>query len=327
MELEERKKRFVTFLEELLKECGGVKGELAKKLKISPSRLTNWLQGKIDPAGLEILVFDRIAETAFLSTDSLVENLGILEIDQKDKASLNRFRNLVEELLKNQSQEKLGKRLGVSQKTISTWINLEKDIDPAKIPIANMALLAKEKMWTVEKLMAYLGLKKNLNYAEKDLLTQVENLILHLPLSNQIKLQSWISYQIENQLEHLNISILPISNKKILLILEEENIPRTTSYSSNLVHHLQLQPDNIQVTTIPKLPQSLDNIDVLIFDISTADSPSIALIKEISFDGDIVVFASEDLSENLRAGLEDRVTDVLVKPIDWSSLKDKEYFR
>ncbi|MGF1488180.1 MAG: hypothetical protein ACFBSE_13930 [Prochloraceae cyanobacterium] len=62
-----------------------------------------------------------------------------------------------------------------------------------------------------------------------------------------------------------------------------------------------------------------------ISEISTADSPSITLIQEISFDGDIVVFASEDLPENLRAGLEDRVTDLLVKPIDWNSLKDKEY--
>ena len=94
-----------------------------------------------------------------------------------------------------------------------------------------------------------------------------------------------------------------------------------------LVGCVQLQPDNIRVATIPKLPQSLDNIDVLIFDISSPDSPSIPLIHKISFDGDIVVFTSEDLPDNVRAGLEDRVTDVLVKPIDWSNLRDKEYFR
>ncbi len=32
------------------------------------------------------------------------------------------------------------------------------------------------------------------------------------------------------------------------------------------------------------------------FDISTAESPSFRLIEEISFDGDIVVFAGSDLS-------------------------------
>ncbi len=85
-------------------------------------------------------------------------------------------------------------------------------------------------------------------------------------------------------------------------------------------------PSFARGATIQNLPEAIDS-DTLIFDISSPDSASIALIEEISFDGDIVVFSSEDLSGNLRAGLEDRVTDVLVKPIDWSSLKDKEYFR
>ncbi len=87
-----------------------------------------------------------------------------------------------------------------------------------------------------------------------------------------------------------------------------------TNYASNLAIHLQIQPDNIQVSTIPKLPESLDNIDILIFDISTAGSPSIALIQEISFDGDIVIFASEDLPDNVRSDLEDQVGDVVLKP-------------
>ncbi len=89
---------------------------------------------------------------------------------------------------------------------------------------------------------------------------------------------------------------------------------------------------NLFYTPIKCAPRSshersdLDS-DRLIFDISSPDSASIALIEEISFDGDIVVFASSDLAKNLRAGLEDKVTDLVIKPIDWSSLKDKEYFR
>ncbi|MDJ0726778.1 MAG: hypothetical protein QNJ38_16865 [Prochloraceae cyanobacterium] len=125
-------------------------------------------------------------------------------------------------------------------------------------------------------------------------------------------------------------------NRRVCLVVEKEDNLIASNYSSNLVRHLQLEPENIAIrvadpsfargATIQQLPDPIDS-DTLIFDISTPDSPSIALIQEISFDGDIVVLASENLPENLRAGLEDRVTDVLVKPIDWSSLKDKEYFR
>ncbi len=118
---------------------------------------------------------------------------------------------------------------------------------------------------------------------------------------------------------------LDLRRKWLILLAGSQEI--ATNYASNLAIHLQLQPDNIKVATIPKLPQSLDHIDVLIFDISSPDSPSIALIPKISFDGDIVVFASEDLPDNVRAALEDKVSDLVIKPIDWNSLKDKEYFR
>ncbi len=67
--------------------------------------------------------------------------------------------------------------------------------------------------------------------------------------------------------------------------------------------------------------------DLLLFDISSSESEAISLIQDISFDGDISWINGSDLAENVRAGLEDKVTEVLVKPIDWSNLKDKEYFR
>ncbi len=67
----------------------------------------------------------------------------------------------------------------------------------------------------------------------------------------------------------------------------------------------------------PKI-QSLDNIDVLIFDISSADSPSIALIEEIDFKGNVLVFADPDLSQETIDRISNRVTEVLIKPINWS---------
>ena len=69
------------------------------------------------------------------------------------------------------------------------------------------------------------------------------------------------------------------------------------------------------------------NIDLLIFDIKSADSPSIPLIEDISFEGDIVAFVPDSLPADVMANLSNRVTEVVVKPIDWQELKNKEYFR
>ena len=99
-----------------------------------------------------------------------------------------------------------------------------------------------------------------------------------------------------------------------------------TNYASNLPVHLGIKPENITIATIPTLPDSLENIDVLIFDISNADSPSLALIQDIDFDGDIIIFSTIDLPEEVRDAIDHKVTDVVVKPIDWQQLKEKEYF-
>ncbi len=71
--------------------------------------------------------------------------------------------------------------------------------------------------------------------------------------------------------------------------------------------YLSLTSPNLLILYLTTIQQLRDpiNSDTLIFDISTADSPRIALIEDISFDGDIVVFSSEDLLENLRS-LRDR---------------------
>ncbi|MGF1489097.1 MAG: hypothetical protein ACFBSE_18575, partial [Prochloraceae cyanobacterium] len=76
------------------------------------------------------------------------------------------------------------------------------------------------------------------------------------------------------------------------------------------------------------------DIDILIIDISTPQSASFPLIKDIEFDRDIVVFIDADLPSKVRsrsdprsgASLESKVTDVVVKPIDWQELKDKASF-
>ncbi|MDJ0728143.1 MAG: helix-turn-helix transcriptional regulator [Prochloraceae cyanobacterium] len=331
MGLEERKKKFVALLEELLKKWNYTQAQLAKQLGVSPSSLTRWLQGKIDPAALETLVFTRIAQVINLPTDSLVKSLQILEANQAPRDSSDRFTDFVEEMLAGQSQEQLGNRLGVSQKTISTWINSEQKIDPGKMPISTIALLAKEKSWTVERLLGYLGLKEQPEN-EADLLAQIQSQTIRLSFPSQVKLQIWFSREFENNLKKLDTQTLTQTKSNIfndrtpLIILEEENITIASRYTADLIINLQINPDNIQVTTIPKLPQSLDNIDVLIFDISTADSPSIALIEEIDFKGNILVFADPDLSQEIIGRISNRVTEVLLKPIDWNELKARVYF-
>ncbi len=49
--------------------------------------------------------------------------------------------------------------------------------------------------------------------------------------------------------------------------------------------------------------------DVLIFDISSADSENIALIEDLKFEGDIVVFAAADLLQEVIANLSKQVTE------------------
>ena len=142
MKSEERKKKFALLLQELLEECGGVKVRLAEKLEIIPSRLTRWLQGKIDPAGLEILVFNHIAQVKGCSVDELAKLIGFVRVE---KQSIDKFKALVEQMLSDKTQEELGKRLGVSQNTISSWLNPETTIDPRKIPALQCFLLLLKK--------------------------------------------------------------------------------------------------------------------------------------------------------------------------------------
>ncbi len=341
MESAERKKKFIALLQQLLIKCQGVKGRLAENLEIKQSSLSGWLKGEVDPASLDILIFSRVANFALQSTDELAQELGIVDLDNEDNKSLNKFQNLLEDLLSSQTQEKLGQKLGVSRGTINAWISSERTVTPARIPVKTIAAIAREKGWTIEGLLAYLGLKK-LETIEEDLLAKIQSSILQLSLTNKIKLQSWFSLQLGEDLKSIDRQIIrkstnkTLSDRTVLIILEKEDnairvadlslAQRASKYTGNLILHLQLSLENISIATIQDLPESLEDSDILIFDISSPDSPSIALIQEISFDGDIVIFTSENLPENLRAGLEDKVSDVLVKPIDWSSLKDKEYF-
>ncbi|MGF1490378.1 MAG: hypothetical protein ACFBSE_25085 [Prochloraceae cyanobacterium] len=113
--------------------------------------------------------------------------------------------------------------------------------------------------------------------------------------------------------------------KNICIILEQKDIDIVCNYSSNLVRYVELQPEKIQFM-VTKLPESLDNISILVFDIFSLDSRNISLIENIDFDGDIIVFSSQDMFAKLPLSLSNKVTEILVKPIDWKSLKDKRYF-
>ncbi len=162
MGLEERKEKFTKLLHDLLEEHNGVKKKLAQELGISSARFTNWLQSKVDPAGLEIESFKQIAKVKGCSVDQLAEILGFIEVEDKSEA---RFRKLLEELLLDRTQEELAERLGINRTTISKWLSLEIKIDLKKISAGTMFSLAREKKWKLDKLLNYLNLESN-NKAE-----------------------------------------------------------------------------------------------------------------------------------------------------------------
>ena len=234
---------------------------------------------------------------------------------------------IIEQLLFNKSQEELANRLGVKRNTVSSWLISTKQIDPAKISIATMAAIAFEKGWTIKRLFIYLGLK-DLENAE-DLRFKLKSITTTLSLPEQIDLLAWLSTLVGKTVKNSPLILEEIKrscDRTLCIILDKEDLALASNYTGNLALHLQLNPDNIQVTTIPKLPQSLADVDILIFDISSPDSPSIPLVEEISFEGDIVVFVPDALPADVMANLSKRVTDVVVKPIDWQELKDKDYF-
>lgn len=164
----------------------------------------------------------------------------------------------------------------------------------------------------------------------QNLLSKVQINASTLSLTEQVDLLSWLSDTVQEQVKEQKIlkkSVESHKNLHICVILEQENNAESSQYTGNLVLHLQLQPDLITIATIALLPGAIADVDLLIFDISSADSPSIPLIEEISFEGDIVVFAPADLPTDVMANLSNRVTEVVVKPIDWQELKNKEYFK
>ncbi|MGF1488939.1 MAG: helix-turn-helix domain-containing protein [Prochloraceae cyanobacterium] len=295
MNLKQRKQKFTKLLEDLLEDRGGAKGKLAKELEISPARFTHWIQGKVDPAGLDIVSFKQIANLKGCSIDQLAQILGFVDVEEQSEA---KFKKLVQELLINKTQEELADRLGVNQATISRWLSPDKKTDLKKIPAKTMFSLAREKEWTLDKLFDYLKLESN---------TKINN-------NGIVNNSSPVKIQIE------------LCNRRICMILEKENIKIASRYSSNLVLHIKLNPSSLEFVTIPTLPETLENFDLLIFNIESKDSAIIKLINRISFNGDIVIFTLQDLEKEVRSQLQDKVTDIVVKPLDWESLKDKPYF-
>ncbi len=98
--------------------------------------------------------------------------------------------------------------------------------------------------------------------------------------------------------------------------------------------HLQLKPENIKIVTPRSLPESLSLFDVLLFDLSNQQSPCIPLIESLQFDGDVVAIVDRSISDDVCAPLRgspwdrlsQKVTEVIVKPVPWSQLKNKPYF-
>ncbi|MGF1490602.1 MAG: hypothetical protein ACFBSE_26215 [Prochloraceae cyanobacterium] len=343
---QERKQQFVALLENLLDRCEGVKGKLAQKLNIKPSTLTPWLQGKIDPASLETLVFSRIAEISERTPDSLAQLLKIIEIDRKQTIPQEQFRILITQILSTQSRDKLSKHLGISQNTITNWLNPERNIDPGKIPIGSVAKLAIERGWTLQRLLIYLNLQHE-DEIEEDVITLIQSKTKRLSLLNRVKLLSWLSADFQKELSNLNLAILTTLNNhldenpltiqgrslstqppfRLLVIIDRDDITIASEYTGNLVQQLIAQPKNIKIGTIDRIPETLADTDLLIFDISTADSASISFIEDLEFNGEIIIFAEAAALTVIRDRLGDCVSSIFSKPFDWSTLKSQPFFQ
>ncbi|MDJ0718342.1 MAG: helix-turn-helix transcriptional regulator [Prochloraceae cyanobacterium] len=334
MEEQERKERLVVLLKELLEQCDGIKGKLAQTLKIKPSTLTPWLQGKMDPARLDVVIFIRLAQIKAVSVDEICLLLGINS--QKSQPSLKfKFRNIIKQLLSDRSQQELADLLQISRNAISRWTNPEEDFDPARITIDKIVAIADEKGWTIERLLIYLGLKELV--VQESSLFELQSRTISLPLTEQITFLTWLFNFLLEKVKRLD-SREPILESKInplqpnlntrtvLIILEVENNSLASQYTGNLVLHFQLQPENITIATPRSLPDSLSLFDVFLFDLNNQQSPCIPLIESLDFDGDVVAFVDRSLPQDIQDRLKEKVTEVVAKPVPWSELKDKPYF-
>ena len=333
MNSKERKILFVSLLDEMLAGCGGIKGRLAKQLKIAPSTLSYWLQGKIDPGELSINTFTKIAKTKRLSVDELANTLGFFE-SHPDK-SLEKFREILKELLKSHSQDDLAAKIGISQAAISKWLDSEKKFDLDKISAIRMSAIAKVKGWTIERLLIYLDLTEP--ESKDNLLFQLQSDATILTLNEQVKLLTWLSDLVQAKViqEKTIDKAIEIKSEQpfaapsfrnICVILEQEDIESASRYTADLLIHLQLQPENIALATPHSIPESFEDFDVLIFDINSQQSPCIPLLESLEFEGEIVIFVDRSLSDDVRERLNQKATEVIVKPVPWGELKDRAYF-
>ena len=326
MNEEERKERFIALLSELLGDYSGVKMKLAKKLNIKPPTLTRWFQGKVDPATLDLAVFVRVAEVANRPIDDLASFLGIVE-DSEEKI-LDNFKSFIKDLLSTQSQDSLAKRLGISEGAVAGWVRSQRKVDPRRVAISTVAGLAKEKGWTIKRLLIYLGLKDV--ETENNLFFKLQSGATVLSLNEQVKLLAWLSDLVQEKVvqeKTIDKVTGTQSDRTLCIILEKEDLTIASKYLKNLYIYTDLKAENISIAAIALLPQSLEHFDTLIFDISSADSPSIPLIESFSFEGDKVVFVPESLPADVTTKLSNQSTDVVVKPIDWQELKNKDYLR
>ncbi|MDJ0719777.1 MAG: helix-turn-helix transcriptional regulator [Prochloraceae cyanobacterium] len=329
MDSNERKKLFAVLVQEILAQCGNVKVKLAKQLGISGGSLTHWLQGKIDPGGLGIKTFAAIADVKGVSVDELADYLGFFE--PKFDKSLEKFRQLLQELLENNSQDELAQKTGISQGSISKWLDPERQFDLENISAMRIAAIAKQKKWSIERLLNYLDLKQKKQFVPCDLKAEAAD----LSLSEQVELLAWLSGIIDRKIkESENISPLIKkqttgdikSERNICIVLEKDDIKIVSEYLSSLGHYTQLQLKNITIATPSSLPESLSFFDVLLFDLNNQQSPCIPLIESLQFDGDVVAIVDRSLPEDIQDRLKEKVTEVIVKPVPWSELKQKAYF-
>ncbi len=104
------------------------------------------------------------------------------------------------------------------------------------------------------------------------------------------------------------INTVKLSDLILCIIVEKEDEAVTSFYLQKFYTYTNLKPDNIKIVSRTKIPQSLSEFDLIIVDIDIFDNILQSSIDQISLNGDIVIFTSQDLGTEMRERLKDKVT-------------------
>lgn len=192
-ETEAQRRKFREFLKKEILEKYPRK-ELLYKLDITESALNMWLSNKVKVVNIPLSSWLRISSLSGYSLDELFNKLD-LSPNQEEYLSLRtnyqqqRFKQLIKDLLVGGTQSSLARILETNTGTVSKWVG--PGVQPINIAGSTFVILAAIKGWSVEDLIAWLGIKPE--KVPLGSLAQTQEVILSLSKSEQVELLGWLA--------------------------------------------------------------------------------------------------------------------------------------